>query len=313
VEVKAAQMIMVLSDSPAAIRLEVAAGHIGGYALRGEQSPDVARQIAETNSAAPSAIPLIVATDEEGGLVQRLRKSIGKYPSASEVAHTMSPDMAQEGFELFARKIRSLGFTMVLGPVLDLGDSASFDHRCFSADPEMASRYGIAVIEATRRANLVPVAKHWPGIGRRSADSHWRASVLPDIADLREHDLIPWRNAISRGLPALMVSHEEIPGLTDGPASLSSAAMRDELRGREHFEGVILVDALDMKAAMVGNSQSKSAEAALAAGADIAMLAGNDDVATTHALLVDAILTGRLSLQDVNRSVARVLALKGIR
>ncbi|HKY13315.1 MAG TPA: glycoside hydrolase family 3 N-terminal domain-containing protein, partial [Microthrixaceae bacterium] len=215
-------------------------------------------------------------------------------------------------YEAYARRVGELGFTMILGPSIDVGSGSALGSRSFGTDPARVAAYGLSVTAAIQRAGLVPVVKHWPGLGRGDRDTHIGPATVPDIASLRSADLVPFDQAIAQLVPAVMVSHANVPGLTgDAPASLSSAAIDGELRGRQGYDGLVMTDSLGMGAALRGRTQPEVAELAIAAGADIAMVSGAAVVPPTHARLVDAIDTGRLPPQRVREAAARSLHVTG--
>lgn len=308
---RAGQLLVVLTDDPTAVIGMVSDGTVGGVALRSAQPADVTRSLA--GIAAAARVPAFVASDEEGGTVQRLREVTGSFPSARKVAATMTPAQAQERFEAFARALVDAGVTVVFGPSLDAGTGSDLGTRTFSDDPDVVAGYGRAIVSATTAAGALPVVKHWPGIGRGDADTHVGAATLPPIESLRDRDLRPFDAAIAAGAPAVMVSHALVPGLTDGvPASLSRAAITDELRGRQHFDGLVVTDSLGMGAVVATTPQDDAAEAAITAGADIALVSGGPAAVAAHEQLTDAISTGRIPAAQVDTSLRRIMTAKGL-
>src|SRR5690606_2902657 len=135
--------------------------------------------------------------------------------------------------------MRELGFNMNFGPVADVGSGSDLGSRSFGDEPTVVAGFSDAVIGAQQAAGLISVVKHWPGIGGGSSDPHTELDDLAPIGQLRAADLVPFESAFRAGVPAVMVAHAVVPGLTaEGePASLSRAAITDELRGREGFSG----------------------------------------------------------------------------
>lgn len=309
---KVSQLLMVLVGDPSLALDAVAAGQVGGYALTGEQSGDLAAAIATVNAAA--RFPLLVSGDEEGGTVQRLRSLLGALPSASALASSTDPAGAGTRFGEYGEKMRALGFTMNLGPSLDVGSGSGLGSRSFGESVRTVENFASAVIAGVRRAGLVPVAKHWPGIGGGSVDPHAGPSSLASIETLRARDIVPFRRAIRDGVPAIMVSHAIVPGLdATTPVSLSRAAVTGELRGREHFDGVVITDSLGMGAvSAAGYGDASGAARSIAAGVDIALISDPRHVAEAHRAVLDAVAAGQIAHVQLDRSVARVLELKGI-
>lgn len=308
---QASQLLMIMVTSPVLAADALADGKIGGFGLKGRQSADVGDQVAEAIADAPVAP--IVASDEEGGTVQRLGQAIGSLDSAATFAEGTPQEAAIE-FGTYARAMAELGFTMNFGPVADVGSGSDLGTRSFGDAPAEVSRFVEAIVNAQEQAGIASAVKHWPGIGGGASDPHYQLDTLAPIDELRASDLVPFDRAITAGASAVMVAHAEVPGLTaEGePASLSRSAITDELRGRQGFSGIVITDSLGMGAVVNTYEQSEAAELAIAAGADIALLSGPDLVDDTHERLTDAIATGRLEREQVVGSVRRVLASKGI-
>jgi len=192
--------------------------------------------------------PLFISIDQEGGKVARLREPFTRFPG--------NPAMQSEADAVhFARitaaELTRIGINMNMAPVLDVapkGVPSVMADRVFGHDPFWVSRLGIAVIEHLQHNRIIAVAKHFPGIGRTTVDSHHEKPVLPvDIADLFRMDLIPFEGAINHGVAAVMLSHilyEKIDHVWT--ASLSPRIANDLLRDRMGFGGITITDDLDM-------------------------------------------------------------------
>jgi beta-N-acetylhexosaminidase len=308
---QAGQLLMVMVTAPQLATDVLSAGMAGGFGLKGRQSSEVGEEVTAAIAGAPVAP--FVASDEEGGTVQRLSAAIDDLPSAADMAEG-TPQEAAQLFEPYATSMRELGFNMNFGPVADVGDGSDLGSRSFGDDPTVVASFSDAIIGAQQAGGLISVVKHWPGIGGGSTDPHDELDSLAPIDQLRARDLVPFDSAIAAGVPAVMIAHAVVPGLTaEGePASLSRAAITDELRGRQGFDGLVITDSLGMGAVVETTPQDEAAELAIAAGADIALLSGADVVPVAHARLVDAITTGRLPSDRVVDSVRRILAAKGV-
>lgn len=308
---QASQLLMVMVNDPSHAADGLAGALVGGFGLKGEQRSDVGDAIAEVTADLP--LPATVAVDEEGGPVQRLRYSAGRLPSASEMA-SMEPSEVEGLMADHAARMAEVGVTMDFAPVADLRNDEILEDRTFSEDPEVVATYAAALSAGISSAGITPVAKHWPGIGGSDSDPHEALPVLSPIEELRSGDLRAFQPLIDEGSVAVMVAHAEVPGLTDAgqPASLSRAAITGELRGNEGFSGVVITDSLGMGAVVNQMTQADAAEAAISAGADIALLSGVDVIGDAHDRLTDAIEEGRIPADQVEESVRRVLAMKGI-
>jgi beta-N-acetylhexosaminidase len=241
-----------------------------------------------------SAHGVLVATDEEGGTVQRLRQ-YRSLPSQRDVAATMSPDEAAELITGHGAFVSESGVDVVLGPVVDVapadGSPALEGSRFFSGSPDDVTDYAAAYVEGWQANGLLPTLKHFPGHGAASADTHDALGVTPLLDELELRDLVPYRSlaatAAENGTPvAVMVGHLDVPGLTaTEPASLSSAAV--ELLRREigFDDALVISDALEMGA--VDLRLPDAAVASIGAGVDVVLFS---DTAATGAV-IDAIVT----------------------
>ena len=311
IEAKVAQLLMVLVDRPSAAKGPVSSGLVGGYALVGTAKGDIPGEVAAV--AATSKIPVFASADDEGGTVQRLRDILGPIPAAAELAASGTAEDAAKVHGDYAARLRQLGFNMNLGPVFDVGSGSALGTRSFGDSVDLVSSYGVAVMEAVRDAGVLPVAKHWPGLGGGVADPHLAAAPIAPFEQLRARDIIPFQRAIEAGVPAIMVSHAIVPDLTDGlPASLSRAAITGELRLNEGFDGLVITDSLGMGAISLRFDDPQAAAISIAAGADIALLSSPNDAGSARQLIVDAVATGGIAPDQLDRSVDRVLRAKGI-
>ena len=308
---QAGQLLMVMVTSPQLATESVADGLVGGFGLKGRQSADVGSEVATAVAEAP--VPPFVASDEEGGTVQRLALAIDELPSASDLADG-TPSEAGELFTDYATSMSELGFNMNFGPVVDVGSGSDLGSRSFGDDPTTVASFTDVIIAAQEGAGIASIVKHWPGIGGGTSDPHLALDDLDPIEELRAEDLVAFDRAFAAGASGVMVAHAVVPGLTgpEEPASLSRAAITDELRGRQGFDGLVVTDSLGMGAIVNTTPQDEAAERAILAGADIALVSGTDVVADTHARLTEAITEQRIPGDQVIASVRRVLAAKGI-
>ena len=306
---QASQLLMVSTNDPLNAAEVVKAGTVGGFVLNEGQRTDVGQRITEAVTDAP--LPVSVAVDEEGGSVQRLRNAIGKLSSAEDMSEG-TPQEAAELFREHAMAMSEIGVNMNCARGAEVGAGGGLDDRVYGDDATTVGTFVTAIIAAQTEAGIIPVVKHWPGIGSGDDDPHDSLTKVPSIDELRAADLLPFERAIEEGVPVVMVTHAEVPGLTgeDEPASLSSNAIDGELRGREGFEGVVITDDLSMSA--IELPQEEAAEAAIRAGADIAMVSGADSATEAHDRLTAAIQDGTLDEARVEQAVRRVLRMKGV-
>ena len=254
--------------------------------------------------------PLVMAVDEEGGAVQRLDGLLGDMPSARHMAGLPLDEVRAIARER-AEAMAGLGFTMNLAPVVDVGAGPGIGSRSFSDDPLLVATFGSAVAYGVLDAGLTPVAKHFPGHGRASADSHEELPVTPPIGDLTAVDLVPW-SFLPPGT-AVMVGHLDVPGLTDGVStSLSFEAVTGLLRRDLGFDGLVLSDDLAMGAISDNLGIPQAAVLSLRAGVDLLIVGSADGVAATAWELVTALEDGRLMPGRLDEAVGRVLEVRGV-
>lgn len=219
--------------------------------------------------------PLLVAVDQEGGAVARLRPPhFTAFPGSPGLPN----EAAAERFaRITARELRSVGFNMDMAPVVDVapadGESVMRE-RVFGTDPEVVGRMGKAVIRGLQRRGVMAVAKHFPGIGRTVLDSHVDRPFFGEPAEgIRRFDLPPFAEAIRAGVAGIMLSHIVYESLDPRwPASLSPAVARDLLRGEMGYRGVVMTDDLDMGAVARHHAIETVVVQVLEADVDIALI-----------------------------------------
>lgn len=318
-EKRLAQLVMVGVDGRSGSEAEalVTRYGVGGVFIGGDAS-GIFGDGSLTRLAAASEIPPLVAVDDEGGRVQRIDQLAGSLPSARTMAQTMTPAQVREIAAQRGRALRDAGVTMDLAPVVDVSNQSNgqvIGDRSFADDPGIVSEYADAFASGLRDAGVVPVLKHFPGHGHATGDSHRQAAATPPLADLEASDLIPYQRLLTVPPVGVMVGHLDVPGLTapGEPASVSPAAVGDLLRTRLGYQGFVITDDLsEMQAIKQSFGVPEAALRALLAGGDMALLVDSADFSGVLGHLVDAATTHRLDETQINRSVARVLAVKAI-
>jgi beta-N-acetylhexosaminidase len=311
----AAQLVFscVDLDNLDAARRQAAAG-IGGITLLGSNPPKHLRaKLAAVRREAPTAVLPFVASDEEGGSVQRLRAVIYPLPSARTMGR-WTPARVRRTAHDYALRMRRLGVRMDLAPVADLAvPGAYIDElgRAFSADPDAVAARARAWRLGMRDAGVATVLKHWPGHGS-ATNSHTGPARVAPLADLEGHDLVPFQRELADGAPVVMVGHLLSRGLTAGgvPTSESPRALR-YLRQSAGPDTVLLTDSLAMAAASssLGISPVRATVRALQAGADWAMACDASPLRAVAAVR-QALDSGSLPREQADASARRILALK---
>ena len=264
---------------------------------------------------ATSAIPPLVAVDEEGGEVQHLRALLGSIPSERSMATGQDGNAAVAIVGPHFQAVGDLGFDVVFAPVVDValpGGGGPLGERTFSDDPATVTAYGQVYVDAMQAAGLLPVLKHFPGHGSGEANSHDGPVGTPPIESLRTRDLLPFEALAADPPVGVMVGHLNVPGLSGTtPASISPAAY-DLLRDELGFDGLAFSDSLSMGAIAGTIPPESAAVQAIAAGADVALFVTIANPAGAIDALEAAVTDGSLPEARVDESVARVLSQKGI-
>ena len=305
-------LLVSLTEREFGLAVEEARDHqIGGIMLLGGATPFIDRRIEEVQDFA-GLIPMLIAVDEEGGRVQRLRGVVPRLPAAADQAGDRV-DVVEGRALRHGIAMEELGFNVNLAPVVDVGAGPGIGDRAFSDEADVVTELGMAWVRGLSRADVLPVVKHFPGHGAASGDSHAVLPSTPSLEELRERDLLPFQAAVDSGLAAVMVGHLRVPGLTgEMPASLSPQAVEGLLRGELGHGGLVVSDSLTMGAISDRWSIDEAAVLALAAGVDLAIIGNLDTVPATFDAVDRAVLEGRLSVERLDRAATNVLRAKGV-
>lgn len=313
-----AQMLMVGVDAhgPRQALAVVTSEQVGGIFLAGSATGLLSHGSLQQVQAA-AALPVAVAVDDEGGRVQRIDALDGPLPSARWMAANLPVEKVYELAVKRGSELRARGVTIDFAPSVDVSsqpNNAVIGDRSFSSDPKVVIRYAGALAQGLRAAGVLPVFKHFPGHGRATGDSHRGAVSTPPLTELRDVDLLPYRQLLDGQAAAVMVGHLDVPGLTepDTPASVSPAALallRDQLR----FDGMVFTDDLRAMAAITDRVDlPEAARRSLAAGVDMALWITTDRLTEVLDHLEQAVAKGSLPEPRVNEAVAHVLAAKAV-
>lgn len=234
-----------------------------------EQVADLIRQGQEAALAA-GGLPLLVAVDQEGGPVQRLRQPFPETPAARTLGQTATPAAVARQAREVAVSLRRLGINVNFAPVLDLAPSPACPlwERSYASDPETVAAYGRAAIQGYLQGGVLPVGKHFPGLGPTTLDSHLDLPRIPGEAASLAANLLPFQEAIAVGVPGLMVAHLVVEAWDDLPASLSPVAISQVLRHQLGFPGLVFSDDLEMGAIRKYWPLTEAAKLGVAAGLD---------------------------------------------
>ncbi len=320
---KIGQMVMIgvhgteMDDDSRFMLSEYAIGGVILFDRNLETAEGVRRFTKELQDARHGELPLLIAIDEEGGPVARMRDILPPPPAQQEIGASGDPARARQSAKDIAQELRSYGFNLDFAPVADVGDSP----RNFSDDAETTAAFVREAVIGYGEGNILCTLKHFPGLGKGKADTHLDTVVVDADKDtLEAEDLVPFRamivqNGESDGIDPnrffVMVSHITYTAIDENlPASLSPAIMTDLLRGELGWQGVIVTDDLEMGAADVFPFRELGVRA-VEGGADLVLVCHE----YTHQQdvyngLLTAVQNGTIPESRIDDSVRRILRAK---
>jgi beta-N-acetylhexosaminidase len=256
--------------------------HIGSVILDGTSWLSVRQTAAITaqlQQHAPRLVGLFVATDQEGGLVQRLQgPGFAPIPSAVQQG-TLAPSTLRASWRQWGVELRAAGVNVDLGPVLDTVPPTVDDNppigeldREYGRDPATVSSHGLAVVQGLADAGVEATVKHFPGLGRVSGNTDLTSGVLDTVTTMHDPYLAPFATAINNGVPFVMMSTAIYTRIDpDRPAAFSPTIVTGMLRGDLGFTGVVISDDVGVAKQVSGYSVAGRAIAFIAAGGDIVL------------------------------------------
>ena len=272
-------------------------------------------------------IPLIIACDQEGGVVQRLSRGFTAFSSNQALALTHDLDLAKRSFRAMAKELQAVGVNMNLAPVVDVNNNEKnpvIGTRSFGLAPGVVTGFGTVCLEAFHDEMLISTLKHYPGHGDTAVDSHVGLPVVnKSMQELMDGELWPFFT-LAKKADAVMTAHIVMPAIDEKTCATLSQKALSLLRQKSGFDGVIISDSLVMQGVLNQvSSVDEAAIGALNAGCDILILGGSalndkgekleltaDDIVRIHKSLVQAVQEGQIATTRVDEAVARVLVLK---
>jgi beta-N-acetylhexosaminidase len=285
---------------------------IGGFLIFGGKKDEVKGLIDRMQSV--SEIPLFIASDVECGVGQQI-KDTTLFPCQMAMAAALDKEkpgdvmILENAVKALADEAKDIGINMPLIPVLDVNqnpDNPIICTRAFSDNPEDVTWFGSEYIRILESSGLLSCAKHFPGHGDTSTDSHIALPVInKSYEELMNVDLIPFKEAIKTGVSSIMVGHLSIPSVDSEPATISRRMVTDLLREELGFKGLIVTDALNMHALKeIENVSVKCVKA----GADILLHPVEPDLTVKE--LVSAVETDVIAEKQIEEAVDRILKIK---
>ena len=266
-----------------------------------------------------------LSIDQEGGLVDRLRRIMTPMPAADKIK---TADDSDRFGRLIGETLRILGFNMDFAPVVDVIDadrdrfSNGLHSRAFGKSKNEVLEFAGAFLDAIQHEGIIGCPKHFPGLGASEVDSH---KELPTVSisetELKENDLFPYTSLIRAGsVKSIMIAHATFPNVRlqeqdqNGkllPSSLSPAIISELLRGELDFDGLVVTDDLEMGAIVENYGIGDACKRAIAAGADmLAICAGEAAIREGHQAITAAVESGEITEERLYRSIERISSLK---
>lgn len=265
-----------------------------------------------------SKYPLFISVDEEGGEVARIGQNKNMkttvFPTMEEIGNLNDKEYAFNIGKTIGEEIKELGFNLNYAPVADVRTNEAnteIGTRSFGSNKKVVASMVRQVVKGLQSQGISATLKHFPGHGDAAEDSHKGAvNVQNDLTRMREIDFVPFKAGVKAGVDFIMVSHISISRVTENtvPASLSSLVMNEMIRTELGFDGVIITDAMNMKAITNDYKAGKAAVLAVEAGTDVVLMP--DDLEEAYTAVLDAVKDGTLKEEKINKSVRRILEVK---
>jgi beta-N-acetylhexosaminidase len=255
--------------------------------------------------------PLLLAVDQEGGQVARLRQGFTELPPMRAVGATGSATLARELGTLVGRELRAVGFDMNYAPVLDIDTNPAnpiIAARSFGRTPELVTELGLALIDGLQAAGVAACGKHFPGHGDTSQDSHLELPMLPHAMDRLERvELAPFGAAAKAGVASFMTAHVIFAAVDPKhPATMSRAVVTGILREKLGYDGLVVTDDVEMKAIADNYGVEEAVLLGLNAGVDHFLCCHTAELAHRAIdAIVRAVESGKLSRAVLDSATRR--------
>lgn len=291
----------------------------GGFILFSENIStyeEVSEYISKIKSTA--SIPMIITIDQEGGRVQRIKNlpdaSVLEIPSMYTLGKKGNKNLSQEVGGVLASELSEFGINTDCAPCLDIFSNPNnkvIGQRAFGSDFQTVIDMAIPFAKGMKENGVIPIYKHFPGHGDTDADSHVELPVVNKTKEeLYQNELKPFKAAIDDGAQMIMVAHIALPKITGDyvPATLSKEIVGGILRDELKFDGVVVTDAVEMKALADNYTQEEICKMAIEAGVDIILMPQNPIEALN--IIERFVNDGTISEDRINESVKRILTVK---
>lgn len=336
IEEKVGQLLMVCfqgSEANENAKILIQQAHVGGIIYyrwsNGLENPSQIKTLSDglqyfaSNSS--TQIPLLIAIDQEGGDIVRLKNGFTQFVGNREIALTNDPRKAKAIAYVMGKEMRAVGINMNLAPVVDVSPAHCYmAQRSFSDSPEKVTKFGKMALEGYKKAKTIATLKHFPGYGDAIVDPHLGLPIVNKTRDeLEKKELYPFQK-LAKEADCIMSAHILMPALDEeNCATLSHAILDTLLREEWKYKGVVISDSLVMQGLLnVCENLGEASVQAILAGNDILIFGGKKlgqkdpeeltvkDILNIHAAIVMAVRNQRISEERLQASVDRILKLK---
>ncbi|GCE19270.1 glycoside hydrolase family 3 protein [Dictyobacter kobayashii] len=299
--------------------------HVGGIVLfkrnlqNIQQIQELTQSLQRIARAAGQRYPLLISIDQENGMVRRFGDSTTVFPGNMTLGAINSTALTREVAQATGRELKALGINMNLAPVADVNNNPAnpvIGIRSFGEDPQQVAQHIAAMVQGYRDTGVITSLKHFPGHGDTAVDSHLALPSLPyTLERLESLELLPFYEGIKAGADSIMIGHLYLPALMPAnemlPATVSPAIVRELLRHKLDYKGLIITDCMEMNAVAETIGVERGALMALQAGNDLILISHQytrqkGGIEATR----QALETGELAVQDIQEACERVLKLK---
>lgn len=314
---KIGQMFMVGVMDDDHLRQVLFGYHVGGivhFSRNGESAKEgyeffnKAKKLSKT--------PLITTIDQEGGIVTRIKEGMTPVSGCMAIGATADYSNAQKASEIMAYELGLIGVNMNLAPVVDVNNNPQnpvINVRSFGEVAEKVASFGVASLNGYKKQGMLAVAKHFPGHGDTSSDSHFDLPIVEsDLKSLRETELVPFKAMIDKDVDGIMISHVLFKAIDpDKPATLSKEVVSGLLKEDLSYKGLIISDCMEMHAVAKRYPPEQAVIMAVSAGIDMMIYSSDLDMQVkSMTALYEAVKSGVIPEDRIDESVEKILKVK---
>jgi len=292
-------------------------GKIGGVILFA-RNIDTPQQVEALTKSLHNAAkhPILIAIDQEGGTVARLRAGYTESPGAMALGAADDPELTERVSGVLATELRALGINWNLAPAIDITQNIhnpSVGTRSIGTDPEHVAKHAVAQVKGFQSKGVAATAKHFPGKANTPVDPHVELPVIEGkLEQMWETDLVPFRAASEAGIAAIMITHVQFKDIEPVyPSTMSSRIIKELLRDRIGYKGLVTTDCMEMKAVTNKYGPGESAVQAAIAGANTILFSHTREYQEeVYHDLLEAAQSGRIPLEQIDYSVKKIWDVK---